>query len=41
MMTDATLIAADAATLSMVLNEPAPAEQDKKSPPASGGPPGT
>ena len=40
-MTDATLIAADAATMSMVLNEPAPAEQDKKSPAGSGGPPGT
>ncbi len=40
-MTDATLIAADAATMSLVLNEPAPAEQDKKSPPGSGGPRGT
>jgi transposase len=40
-MTDATLIAADAATMSMVLNEPAPAEQDKQSSPGSGGPPGT
>src|SRR5215210_1441722 len=30
-MTDATLIAADAATMSMVPNEPAQAEQDKKS----------
>jgi transposase len=39
-MTDATLIAADAATMSMVLKEPAQAQQDKKSPPGSGGPPG-
>jgi transposase len=40
-MTDATLIAADAATMSMVPKEPAPTEQDKQSPPGSGGPPRT
>jgi len=40
-MTDATLMAADAATMSMVPKEPAPAEQGKTSPPGSGGPPGT
>ena len=40
-MTDATLIAADAATMSMVLKEPAEVQQDKKSPAGSGGPPGT
>lgn len=39
-MTDATLIAADAATMSMVLKEPAQVQQGKKSPPGSGGPPG-
>ena len=40
-MTDATLMAADAATTSMVPKEPAQAEQGKKSPPGSGGSPGT
>jgi transposase len=40
-MTDATLIAADAATMSMVPKEPAAAQQDKKSPPGSDGTPGT
>ena len=40
-MTDATLMAADAATTSMVPKEPAPAEQGKTSPPGSDGPPGT
>ena len=40
-MTDATLIAADAATMSMVPKEPAEAQPDKKSPSGSGGSPGT
>jgi transposase len=39
-MTDATLIAADAATMSMVPKESAQVQQEKKSPPGSGGPPG-
>ena len=40
-MTDATLIAADASTESMVPNEPEQVEQQNPSPPPSGGPPGT
>jgi transposase len=40
-MTDATLIAADAATMSLVLQEPAQVQQDKNSPAGSAGPPGT
>ena len=40
-MTDATLIAADAATTSMVPNEPAQAQEEKESPTGGGGSPGT
>ena len=40
-MTDATLIAANAATLSMVPKEPAQVQPDKPSPAGSDGPPGT
>jgi transposase len=40
-MTDATLIAANAATTSMVPNEPAQAQEEKESPTGGGGSPGT